>query len=268
MNVRKPHVAGQFYPASPGALIRQLKMLIEERKEKEDAYGLVCPHAGYIYSGKVTAECFSSVKLTQTVIILGPNHSGLGSPFSIMTEGYWQMPMGTIEIDIPLAKKILDKSKYLKEDSEAHSHEHSIEVQLPFLQFFMSKIKIIPIVISHADIIVYDEIGKAIAQSLQEVGKHCLIVASSDMTHYEPYQEAQKKDNLAIQAILTLDEKELLKCIAQFNITMCGFGPVVCMLSASKKLGAKQARLIKYQTSGDISKDYFSVVGYAGIIVQ
>jgi hypothetical protein len=176
--------------------------------------------------------------------------------------------MGTIEIDKPLAKKILDKSKYLEEDSKAHFHEHSIEVQLPFLQFFLPKIKIIPIVVSSAETIVYDEIGKAIAQSLQEIGKHCLIVASSDMTHYESYQEAQKKDNLAIQAILRLDGEELLKRITQFNITMCGFGPVVCMLSASKELGAKQARLIKYQTSGDISGDYFSVVGYAGIVVQ
>lgn len=265
--IRKPQVAGQFYPASPSALKRQLDEFMEEKEKKEDALGLVSPHAGYIYSGAVTGACFSKVKLTKTVVILGPNHTGEGAPFSIMPEGSWQMPLGEVEIDAPLAKKILKESEYLQEDLKAHIDEHSIEVQLPFLQYFFPKIKIVPIVVSGADFKVYDEIGKAIARAIKEVQKS-LIVASSDMTHYEPREKAKTNDNLAIEAILKLDGEELLKRIEKFNITMCGYGPTVAMLSATKQLGAKEARLIKYQTSGDTSGDYSSVVGYAGIMVR
>lgn len=266
--IRKPQVAGQFYPASPSALKRQLEQLVEEKEKKEAALGLVLPHAGYIFSGKVAAACFSQVKLTKTVVILGPNHTGLGSPFSIMSEGKWQMPLGKVEIDAPLAKKILNTSKNLKEDIQAHLYEHSIEVQLPFLQFFLTDVKIVPIVLSNADYQTYDEIGNSIARVLKETELKSLIVASSDMTHYEPQQKAKSNDNLAIEAILKLDGEELLKRVKEFNITMCGCGPTVCMLSAVKELGAKSAQLIKYQTSGDTSGDYSSVVGYAGIAVR
>lgn len=266
--IRQPQVAGQFYPASASGLRKQLKMLLEQKEKREDALGLVSPHAGYIYSGKVSAACFSKVKLTETVIILGPNHTGFGAPYSIMVDGSWQMPLGNIDIDLALAKKILKESQYLEEDIKAHLHEHSIEVQIPFLQFFLAEIKIVPIVVSSADYRVYEEIGKAIAKSLKETGKSSLIIASSDMTHYEPQEKAKANDNLAIEAILKLDGEELLRRIEKFNITMCGYGPTVCMLCAAKELGAKAAHLIEYQTSGDASGDYSSVVGYAGIMVQ
>jgi len=265
--IRQPQAAGQFYPASPAALRRQLSLLVQKEGKREEALGLVTPHAGYVFSGKVAGACFSKVKLTRTVIILGPNHTGLGAPFSIMTSGTWQMPLGNVEVDASFAKKLLKESKYLEEDMQAHISEHSIEVQLPFLQFLLPKVKIVPLVLSSADFMVYAEIGKAIAKALKEIGKNCLIVASSDMTHYEAQQKAKANDNLAIEAILNLDAEELLKRIERFNITMCGYGPTVVMLCAAKELGAKSAHLIKYQTSGDTTGDYSSVVGYAGILV-
>lgn len=266
--IRKPQVAGQFYPASPSALKRQLEQLIEEKEKKEAVLGLISPHAGYIFSGKVAGACFSQVELSSTVVILGPNHTGLGASFSIMTEGTWQMPLGKVEIDSILAKRILNTSKNLKQDTQAHIYEHSIEVQLPFLQFFLTNVKIVPIVVQDADFEIYSEIGNSIARALKEAELKSLIVASSDMTHYEPQEKAKANDNLAIEAILNLDGEKLLRRIKEFNITMCGYGPTVCMLSAVKKLGAKSARLIKYQTSGDVSGDYSSVVGYAGIAIK
>ncbi|MBL7084725.1 MAG: AmmeMemoRadiSam system protein B [Candidatus Omnitrophica bacterium] len=266
--IRRARVAGQFYPASPIALRKQLDGLVEKKAKKEEALGLVSPHAGYIFSGKVAGICFSQVKLTESVIILGPNHAGLGAPFSIMAQqAQWQMPMGDVEVDVELAEEILKESKYLAQDVGAHTYEHSIEVQLPFLQYFLSEVKIVPIILSSADVNTYDEIGKAIAKILKETKQKCLIVASSDMTHYEPQKKAEANDKLAIEAILNLDEKELFKRIEKFNITMCGYGPVICMLCATKQLGAKRARLVKYETSGEASGDYSSVVGYAGLVV-
>ncbi|MCQ9207908.1 MAG: AmmeMemoRadiSam system protein B [Omnitrophica bacterium] len=266
--IRKAQAAGQFYPASASGLDKQIKQLIEENAEREDALGLLSPHAGYIYSGKVAACCFSRIKLTKTVVILGPNHTSLGAPFSIVSSGRWQTPLGNVEINSSLAKEILKASKYLQEDSQAHTYEHSIEVQLPFLQHFLAEVKIVPIVVSIADFKTFDQIGKAIAEGIKKLGEKILVIASSDMTHYEPQQKAKANDNLAIEAILQLDGRELLERIRRFNITMCGYGPVISMLSAVKALGAKGARLLKYETSGKTSGDYSSVVGYAGIVVQ
>jgi len=266
--IRQAQAAGQFYPARASALKKQIEQLIEKKREKEDALGLVSPHAGYIYSGRVAASCFSQVKLTKTVVILGPNHTGLGAPFSIMANGRWQMPLGEVEIDSSLARGILKTSQYLQEDLKAHIYEHSIEVQLPFLQYFSAEVKIVPIVVSMANFKTFDQIGKAIAKAIKETGQKVLVIASSDMTHYEPEEEAKRNDNLAIQAMLDLDGEELLKRVNKFNITMCGYGPAISMLSAAKAQGAKGARLIKYETSARASGDYSSVVGYAGIMVK
>ncbi|NQS99926.1 MAG: AmmeMemoRadiSam system protein B [Candidatus Omnitrophica bacterium] len=266
--IRKPQVAGQFYPANASRLKQQLQKLLDRQEDKVAALGLVSPHAGYVFSGAVAAGCFSQVELTETVVILGPNHTGLGKPFSIMTEGIWQMPLGKVEVDTVLAKRILQGSKYLDSDTQAHAFEHSIEVQLPFLQFFLTRVKIVPIVLSTADLATYNEIGNAIAKALTETEHMSLIVASSDMSHYEPQQTAKTNDFLAIEAILKLDEEELLKRVKESNITMCGSGPIACMIHAVKKLGAKSGRLIKYMTSGDVTGDFSSVVGYAGIMIQ
>ncbi|MFC1631149.1 AmmeMemoRadiSam system protein B [Candidatus Omnitrophota bacterium] len=263
--IRKPQVAGQFYPQSPAGLKKQLDQLIASNQPQQQALGLVAPHAGYVYSGAVAGLCFAKTKLTKTVIILGPNHTGLGPAFSIMSGGIWKMPLGDVAIDTALAKRILGQSKYLNDDTQAHLYEHSIEVQLPFLQYFLTDVKIVPIVLAHAAYETYDSIGTGIANALKEQGQKSLIIASSDMSHYQPQEQTQTNDNLALEAILDLDGEELLQRVKAHRMSICGYGPIACMLSAAKQLGAQKAELLKYQTSGDVSGDYSSVVGYAGV---
>jgi AmmeMemoRadiSam system protein B len=266
--IRHPVVAGQFYPGSPSLLEAQIKEFIDEQAPREDVIGLVSPHAGYIYSGPVAGAVISRIKFKDTFIIMGPNHTGLGQPFSIMTEGAWKTPLGEVEIDSALAKKILEAASPLKEDHVAHLEEHSIEVQLPFLQYFKKDVKIVPIVLAHAAGTAYKEIGEGIAKAITDLNREAVIMASSDMTHYEPQESASRKDTQAIEAILELNEDELLKRVEEFRITMCGYAPTVSLLCACKELGARQGELVRYQTSGDITGDYRSVVGYAGIIIK
>jgi len=266
--IRNPVVAGQFYPARASALKATIETMVAERAKREEVIGLISPHAGYIYSGAVAGATISRIRFKDTFIILGPNHTGMGKPFSIMTEGVWKTPLGEVGIDSELGKQLLAGSRYLEEDYLAHLHEHSIEVQLPFLQYFKPDFKLVPIILAHAGGAIYQEIGRAIAKAVKETGREVVIIASSDMTHYEPQASAQKKDDKAIEAILNLDEDELLKRVDRLNISMCGFGPAVSLLAAAKELGAKKAELVKYQTSGDTTGDYSSVVGYAGIIIK
>ena len=266
--IRSPIVAGKFYPESPARLNKMIWGMVDEKAAREEVIGLISPHAGYIYSGAVAAATLSRVKPKDTFIVLGPNHSGRGRPFSIMTEGVWRTPLGDVAIDSQLASQILDDSAYLEDDYGAHEYEHSIEVQLPFLKYFMQDFKLVPIVLSHAASSIYKEIGSAIARAVKDLSRKTVIIASSDMTHYEPYESAWMKDNSAVEAILALDEDELLKRVHELKISMCGYAPVVSLISAAKKLGAKTTELVSYQTSGDASDDYRSVVGYAGIIIK
>ena len=266
--VRNPVVAGQFYPASTSALKEMIEMYVDEKVEKEEVIGVVSPHAGYVYSGPVAGAVISRVKFKDTFIILGPNHTGRGKPVSIMTEGTWQTPLGEVEIDTELGKRILASSGYLQEDPLAHQYEHSIEVQLPFLQYFKPDIRIVPITYAYASGAAYQEIGRKIARAIKDLNREVVIMASSDMTHYEPQESAQKKDMQAIEAILDLNEEELLRRVGELNISMCGYAPAVSLISAAKELGAKGAELVMYQTSGDTSGDYSSVVGYAGITIK
>jgi hypothetical protein len=206
--------------------------------------------------------------LTDTAIILGPNHTGRGEPFSIVCEGIWQTPLGEIEIDTELATLILNKSENLSKDFTAHIYEHSLEVQLPFLQYLKSEIRIVPIVLSAGEIAIYREIGQVIAYSLKDLKRKAIIVASSDMTHYEPQDVAMSKDRQAIEAIIELDEARLIACIEELGISMCGYASVSVLICASKELGAKQGVLVSYLTSGDVTGDYSSVVGYAGMLIK
>jgi AmmeMemoRadiSam system protein B len=265
---RKPVVAGQFYPASASELKRMIKGMVAEKAKREEAIGVISPHAGYIYSGPVAGAVISRIRFKDTFIIMGPSHTGMGRPFSIMTEGSWQTPLGEVEIDSGMAKKILAHSRYLEEDIAAHLHEHSIEVQLPFLQYFSSDFKLVPIVLAYAGAAIYKEIGKAIAKAVKESGNKAVIIVSGDMTHYEAQASAQRKDTQAIEAVLALDEDELTRRVEGLDISMCGYAPAVSLIVAAKELGAKGAELVKYQTSGDTTGDYSSVVGYAGIIIK
>lgn len=268
--VRKPAAAGQFYPLSANEIKKQIKGFLDNTLSKNEAIACILPHAGYIYSGKVASRTIASINLKDILVILGPNHTGNGEQFSIMCQGIWQTPLGDIKIDSALAKNILSRSEYLKDDKTAHLYEHSIEVELPILQYFKSDFQIVPIVCSPGNLQQLKKIGQDIACAIIDSGlkDSVLLIASSDMTHYEPYKQAQKKDNNAIQSILELDESGLEKKIQEENITMCGWVPVIITLFAAKALGAKTARLINYQTSGDVTGDKSSVVGYAGIIIN
>jgi len=236
---------------------------------RERAIGVVSPHAGYIYSGSVAASVLSIIEPKPVYIILGPNHTGLGAAFSLSKAWSWRTPLGEINVDDKLRKTILAHSSIIEADDAAHMAEHSIEVQLPILQAMQKDFTFIPIVVASEDLQAYRTAGKDIAGAVKELGieKKVVIIASSDMTHYESDESVRIKDKAAINAILELDEETLIKRVRQMNISMCGYGPTAVMLSAAKILGAKKAKLVKYQTSGDSSGDYSSVVGYAGITV-
>jgi len=269
--IREPVVAGQFYPASEKQLLNDIKKLVGVRPlQKLDAIGVVSPHAGYIYSGRVAALTLGSIKPKSTYIIMGPNHTGLGALFGISASDAWRTPLGDARIDRELADQILSNSRSVKTDEMSNLSEHSIEVQLPFLQASQKDFKFVPIVISHADLAVYKEIGHAIAKSVKtlKMERDVAIIASSDMTHYEPQEAVRSKDSRAIEAMLELDEDGLVDRITRLDISMCGYAPAAIMIVAAKALGARSARLIKYETSGDASGDYSSVVGYAGIVVS
>ncbi|MFH1190484.1 MAG: AmmeMemoRadiSam system protein B [Candidatus Omnitrophota bacterium] len=268
--IRNPAVAGQFYPASKEALEREVRSLVDPDADKEDAIGVVSPHAGYAYSGAVAGSVLSAIKPRKRYVMLGPNHTGLGSAFAIDESGSWKTPLGEVEVDRELADEIRKNCEYITSDSVSHAYEHSIEVQLPLLQFLQYDFKIVPIVISYADSNMYRVAGKAIARAIKNLraADEVTIIASSDMTHYEPQEEAKKKDSVAIRAMLELDEVKLIRKVSELGITMCGYAPVAVMITAAKELGAVSARVVRYQTSGDVTGDRSSVVGYAGIVIN
>jgi AmmeMemoRadiSam system protein B len=270
INLRKPAVAGQFYPSGTKDLRVMISSFVDESAQKIDVLGCILPHAGYIYSGKVAACTISGVKIKDTVVILGPNHTGQGATFSIMPQGAWQTPLGNLEINSQLAGLFLDKSGYLEADSLAHLDEHSLEVELPILQYFRNDFKIVPIAIKSDDLSELNAVGQELATVVIEndLSSSVMFIASSDLTHYEPQASAEKKDALAIEAILDLDENKLEAVIDKFEISMCGFAPIAILIKVAKLLGAKRGRLIKYQTSGDVNGDKSSVVGYAGITIN
>jgi len=265
---REPVAAGRYYPGSAGEIRKMIAGFVDKKAEKEDVIGLLMPHAGYQYSGAVAAAAISRVRFKDTFIIMGPSHTGAGKPFGIMTEGTWRTPLGEVEIDSELAGKIVEVSELVEEDLLPHQQEHAVEVQIPFLQYFRKDIKIVPIILAYARPSAYKQIGKDIAKAIKELNKDVVIIASGDMTHYEPQATAEEKDGKAIEAMLALDEDELTKRFEELQITMCAHGPAVCLIAAAKELGATGAELVKYQTSGDATGDYDAVVGYAGVIFK
>ena len=281
LNLRKPAVAGSFYAGDSKSLNKQIEncflheigpgeIPLVNPERQNNIIGLLSPHAGYMYSGPVAANGFYKIALDgkpDTIIILGPNHRGFGEDISIMAEGKWETPLGELEIDIDIAEKILKNSKIIRNDKKAHQFEHSIEVQLPFIQYIFGKnIKFVPICMTRQDINTDIEIAQSICSSVAD--KDVLIVASSDFTHYEPQESAINMDKQAINAILNFNPKRLYDMIYQQNLSMCGPGPITVMLNICEILGAKKAELLKYATSGDITGMYDQVVGYASLIVS
>ncbi|HLV86571.1 MAG TPA: AmmeMemoRadiSam system protein B [Candidatus Sulfotelmatobacter sp.] len=269
--VRQPAVAGRFYPRNPEQLRREAERYLAQAPIAEQkpvrAIGCIAPHAGYMFSGHVAGAVFASLEVPKRCIVLCPNHTGMGRPLAIMSEGGWETPLGAISIDTGLAASLKERCPALQEDSDAHRAEHSAEVELPFLQLRQPDLRFVPIALGTAQFEPLEELGKGLADVIAAQADPILIVASSDMNHYESDVVTRIKDQRAIERILTLDPRGLHEVVTQQGISMCGFGPAVAMLTAARQLGAKSAELIKYATSGDVSGDRNMVVGYAGIIV-
>ena len=225
---------------------------------------IVCPHAGYMYSGPVAAHSYlalSEEKKPDTAIILCPNHTGIGSALSLMEEGTWETPLGRVKIDEKISRAIFKTSGMVDSDESAHAYEHAIEVQLPFLQYlYGSSISIVPICMGLQDLDISRNIGDAIADATKS--ENTVVIASTDMTHQESQQSASRKDRLVLDAIEAMDEERVQEVVQSHRITMCGYGPVSATLVSSKKLGANRAEILSYHTSGDITGDLGAVVGY------
>jgi len=263
---RKPAVGGYFYPGREDALRKMVEGMVETESEKEKAVCVVSPHAGFEYSGPVAGAVFSSVRLPDKFVILGPSHRPIQSRVAIMKQGIWETPLGNVRIDSSLAELMMSQSQLITEDEIAHVHEHSLEVQLPFIQYFRADAAIVPVCLSyHISFEELEDLGKSIARGIKDYNKDVLIVASTDMSHYVDQSVAKEKDFLAIDKILELDAKGLHDIVESENISMCGFQPTTSAIVASKELGAEKASLIKYQTSGDRTGNFSEVVGYAGI---
>lgn len=266
--LRKPAVAGYFYQASPNKLKDQVRRYVEPDSERIKSLGILVPHAGFMYSGAVGGAVYSRVILPDIFILIGPNHTGMGASVSVFADGKWEMPNGDVDVDEQLTRAIIDKSKYASEDYNAHAGEHSLEVQIPFIQYFKTDFKIVCITMMSTGLDVCKDLGHAISLAIKETKKDVIIVASSDMTHYESARSAKEKDQRAIEKILALNPAGLHATVKDYGITMCGFAPAVTMLYATVELGASTATLVKYMNSGDVSGDYDQVVGYAGVIVS
>ena len=266
---RAPAVAGQFYPGDKEELRRTIQDLIPNNTTpKKKVIAAISPHAGYVYSGGVAAQTFSHIDLSTDIIIIGPNHHGYGSELAIMAEGIWQMPMGPVKINDRLAQEIMTKSDVFTDDQSAHLREHSLEVQVPFLQYFKQDLKIVPICASHIPFTKCQKAGEALAAAIKDWPHPVTMVASTDMTHYETRETAFKKDHLALKCIEKLDPAALYKTVIEEKISMCGFIPTVIVMIAANLLSANQAELVRYTDSGEASGNTRQVVGYAGLLIS
>lgn len=278
MKVRRPCQAGTFYAGTAGSLKAQIEQCFTHalgpskipkivENGSRSLVGFVSPHAGYMYSGPVAAHGFYNLAVggrPEIIVIFGPNHTGQGSAIAAMNEGAWRTPLGDVQIDTPTADFIVKESKIVDLDDTAHMFEHSIEVQLPFLQYlYGSNFRFVPIAFLMQDLESSQEVGEATAKAL--MNKNAVIIASSDMTHYETQKSVEKKDDLVIEAIEKMDESQLYAVIEDYAISACGYGPIVALITAAKALGARNAKLLRHATSGDVTGDFSAVVGYASI---
>jgi AmmeMemoRadiSam system protein B len=276
MKVRRPAVAGMFYAGSATELRGQIEWCYKHElgpgaiprvndKGLGKIVAIVVPHAGYYYSGPVAAHAYQALAedgIFDTAVILGPNHTGYGKPVSLWVEGDWSTPLGDVEVDKRLAQRLV--GDVIERDEAAHMHEHSIEVQLPWLQYLYGKVKIVPVTMLAQDIETARRVGKSIGQA----GEDLIVIASSDLTHYEPHSRAVEKDSSVIEAIVGLDEEELYERCQRLGCSMCGYGPVAAAIVAAKEMKGNSASLLKYATSGDTSGDFSRVVGYGSIVIR
>lgn len=278
--IRKPAVAGTFYPGNKDSLREQIEKCFRHslgpgeiptppEKGKGETVGLVSPHAGYVYSGPVAAWGFREIihqERPETVVILGPNHRGFGAPIAIMSGGTWETPLGKVQIDEEFTGQLLDvASSVIEDDSVAHQREHSLEVQIPFLQYaYNGNFKIVPICLSDQTPSTCIQLGEAIYEVMKE-RSNVLLVASTDLTHYQPQEIAEREDGKIIEAISSGDPHNLEELISSHRFSMCGYGGVIAIMEAISSIGETKTKLLKYATSGDIMGDYSAVVGYASL---
>jgi MEMO1 family protein len=282
ITIRHPAVAGRFYPSNPQVLRSEVRSYLSRTsgpapalhprttlsQNPIPALGCIAPHAGYMYSGHVAGAVFAELQVPELCLVLCPNHTGMGHPLAINSEGAWETPLGEVPIDSEFAAALKQRFPVLHEDTAAHRTEHAAEVELPFLQIRQPRLRFVPIALGTGQFEILAQLGEILADTIATYKKEVLIVASSDMNHYESDPITRAKDHSAIEPILRLDPRALYDVVTQQHVSMCGFGPAVAMLTAAKKLGATSAELVKYATSGDISGDRDLVVGYAGIIVR
>ncbi|MEM4407265.1 MAG: AmmeMemoRadiSam system protein B [Candidatus Caldarchaeum sp.] len=279
MPKRRPAVAGAFYAGTKNSLFQQIKecftsplgpgSLPTAKWSDRKVPALICPHAGYMYSGPVAAHAYwalTSYSKPDSVIIFGPNHYGVGTAVSIYPEGSWLTPLGEVSIDKNLVNQLAGHSDVFFFDEVSHSREHSIEVQLPFLQYIYESFSFVPICINDQSLETCIRIGRDVAEVVDD--RNILMIASTDFTHYEPHEEVLEKDKKALEKIVKLNVEELYSAMKRYDITMCGYGAVAALLTAAKMLGAREAKVLKQTTSGDTSGDYDSVVGYASCLIE
>jgi AmmeMemoRadiSam system protein B len=264
---RPPAVAGQFYPGQKASLEQVLAHMIPVVRHKHMAFGVMSPHAGYVYSGKVAGQSFAGIAIPPETVVIGPNHHGVGHQVAVYHRGSWETPLGEVPIAEELADAILQACPAAGADTLAHRHEHSLEVQIPFLQVLAGELAIVPLCIGRvplADLLI---LGDGLAAALRTRPHLPLIVASTDMTHYESGKEADRKDHLALRHVLDLDPEGLYRTVRDNRISMCGVLPTIVMLRAALALGATGAKLVAYANSGDVTGDQREVVGYAGVVI-
>lgn len=267
--MRKPIVAGRFYPATKEELLHTVEELFQNKQHTPpiEASAVIVPHAGYIYSGELAAKTLGTVHIPETVLLIGPNHTGQGEPASLSTDT-WSTPLGNVPVNTDLAKLIACDRKVVVVNEEAHTYEHSLEVQLPFLQKLQQNLSIVPLTLGRLSYDTCEEVAELLYRSITEYGKKTLIVASTDMSHYESRPVAEVKDKLALDAIMAMDPHTLYSTVHKNKISMCGVIAVVITLIICQKMGPKTAHLLDYMDSGRISGDTDQVVGYAGVIIQ
>ncbi|MCX8184313.1 MAG: AmmeMemoRadiSam system protein B [Sulfolobales archaeon] len=283
LNVRKAVVAGQFYESNSKKLMEQIRQCFlhelgprelpkTEISPKRASLGFVVPHAGYVYSGPAAAHAYYTLSLEKkptSIVLVGPNHTGIGPSVSIYPDGLWETPLGRVPVDAELAKLVIEKSRFARLDTTAHEYEHSLEVQLPFLQYiFGADFSIIPIAILNQTPRVAEDLAKAILSAIQTLKRdlsEIVVIATSDLTHYEPHDTAYRKDQLVIEKIIGLDPEGLFKVVVEKDISMCGPGSAMMLMYLARAVGAGGARLLKYMTSGDVTGERSWVVGYASI---
>jgi MEMO1 family protein len=273
--IRQPAVAGRFYPRNAQRLREEIETFTTVRAAAElsaaepliRAVGCIVPHAGYMYSGAVAGALYRRLELPRRFVILCPNHTGQGEPLAIMSEGAWHTPLGDATIDSEVAESLKSAMAQLSEDPQAHRYEHALEVQLPFLQVLRPDFRFVPITVGTSDFQALSALGIAIGDVLAKLGEPAMVIASSDMNHYENDSVTRSKDHRAIEKVLALDPRGLFDTVREAHISMCGYAPATVMLTAARLLGATAAELVRYATSGEVSGDRDMVVGYAGIAV-